>query len=404
MKCGLLGRHLAHSYSPAIHKYFGDYSYELFDIPAEELGSFLKTGTFRGLNVTSPYKQAVIPWLDELSPLAAQLQAVNTVVRREDGTLVGHNTDYSGFYSTVTRSGLQLSGKKVLILGSGGASNMAKAVLQSLDAKAVVISRNGINHYGNLQLHTDAAAIVNATPVGMYPDNGGRLLDLRIFPQLEGVFDMIYNPARTPLLLDAEKLGIPAFNGLWMLVAQAAETSQLFTGNPVDPKTIKAAWQSLHRRMENIILIGMPGCGKSTVGAALAAATGRQFVDTDQRIQEKLGCSIPEIINTKGQAYFRQLETEILREVGKESSLVISTGGGCVTQECNYPLLHQNGSILWLHRQLAMLSTDGRPLSVDLAQLYAKREPLYRSFSDISIDNNGTLQETLSHILQELPL
>ncbi len=401
MICGLLGRHLKHSYSPAIHKHFGSYEYTLFDIPANELGSFLKSDRFHGLNVTSPYKQAVIPYLDALSPLAQQLGAVNTVVRRTDGSLIGHNTDYSGFRSTLLRSDLQLKGKKVLILGNGGASKMGAAALESMGAHVVTISRSGENNYQNLLFHKDAAAIVNATPVGMYPDNYGRLLDLSGFPKLEGVFDMIYNPARTPLLLDAQSRGIPTFNGLWMLIAQAAETAQWFTGEKVPETAVSAIYEKLHKQMENIILIGMPGCGKSTVGKALAQSLGRPFVDLDGYVAEKAGMSAAEMICLHGEARFRTVETEAATEICTGSGLVIATGGGIVTVPQNAPLLRQNGRIFWLQRSLDKLPTKGRPLSSgNLEEMYQRRLPFYAAFADAVIDNNGNIENTVQTILE----
>ncbi len=272
-----------------------DYSYTLFEKEPEEVEDFLKSGDFTGLNVTIPYKKTVIPYLDELSPAAEKLGAVNTVVRREDGTLFGHNTDYFGFASLLKRSGLNVAGKKVLVLGSGGASNTVTAVLTGLGAEAVVISRSGENNYENLQRHEDVAVIVNATPVGMYPNTGVSPVDLKRFPKLEGVLDVIYNPARTQLLLDAEALHIPCANGLWMLVAQAKESAEYFTGTSIDDAAIAEIHANLAAQMANIVLIGMPGCGKSTIGALLADKLGRKLVDADEEIICLAGKPIPAI-------------------------------------------------------------------------------------------------------------
>ena len=400
MKCGLLGRKLGHSYSPQIHGYLGDYSYVLFEKEPEELENFLKNGDFTGLNVTMPYKKDVIPYLDELSPRAKRLGAVNTIVRRADGTLVGHNTDYFGFVSMVARSGLNVASKKCLVLGSGGASNTAVAVLEELGAQVVVISRSGNNNYGNLHLHADAAVIVNATPVGMYPNTGIAPLDLDLFSSLKGVLEIVYNPARTQLMLDAEKKGLVTMNGLWMLVAQAKEASEWFSGSTVSNEKIGEIHGILRRQMENIILIGMPGCGKSTIGAMLAEKLGKTFVDADEKIVELAGKPIPRIFDEDGEAAFRDWETKALAELGKQSGLVIATGGGCVTRERNYPLLHQNGTIFWLKRDLDKLPTDGRPLSQAnrLADMYAVRKPMYEHLADCVIDNNGTVEGTLSVI------
>lgn len=391
MKCGLLGRKLGHSYSPQIHAALADYSYGLFEKEPEELGSFLENGDFSGLNVTIPYKKAVIPYLSELSPTAARLGAVNTVVRRSDGSLMGHNTDYFGFRSMVEKSGLSPAGKKALVLGSGGASNTAVAVLEEMGAETVVISRNGENHYGNLHLHADAAILVNATPVGMYPNVGVSPVDLSKFPHLEGVLDVVYNPARTQLLLDAEARGLVAMNGLWMLVAQAKESAEWFTGSAIPDDRIAAIHRALKAQMENIILIGMPGSGKSTVGGLLAARLGRELVDADAEIVRAAGKSIPKIFGESGEAGFRSIETQVLSELGKRSGLIIATGGGCVTREENYPLLHQNGTIFRLDRAIRDLPTDGRPLSQSgkLEEMYRVRKPLYDRFADHTIDNNG---------------
>ena len=418
-KYGLLGQKLSHSYSPIIHGFLGNYSYSLFEREQDELEEFLKQGEFNGINVTIPYKKAVIPYLDELSPVAAKLGAVNTIIRKSDGTLLGHNTDYFGFHSLLQHTELNVTGKKVLVLGSGGASHTAVAVLKELGANVIVISRTGENNYENLSLHSDAAVIVNATPVGMYSfveiTAAGVLshverspLALDIFPKLEGVLDLVYNPARTKLLRDAEARGILWENGLWMLVAQAKEAAEYFTGHIISDSVIMDIHQKLSKQMQNLILIGMPGCGKTTVGKILAEKTARNFLDSDMLIAAKTGKSIPEIFAADGVAAFRRLETDILRTAASQSGNVVSTGGGCVTEDRNYPLLHQNGIIIWLKRDLSLLSTEGRPLSNpdSLQQMYLLREPLYARFADYVVDNNGRPEETVAAILailEELP-
>ena len=403
MKCGLLGHKLGHSYSPQIHSLLGSYDYFLFEKEPEELANFLKNGDFSGLNVTIPYKKAVIPYLSELSPMAKRLGAVNTIVRRE-GRLIGHNTDYFGFHSMLAQSGLDVQNQKVLVLGSGGASNTAVAVLEDLGANPIVISRTGENNYQNLQLHADAAVIVNATPVGMYPNVGVSPIDLSHFPRLKSVLDIVYNPARTQLLLDAQKRGITTMNGLWMLVAQAKESAEWFTNSSISNVKIQEIHKKLRLQMENIILIGMPGSGKSTVGKLLAAQLGKVFADSDCAIIERTGMSIPEIFTQQGVDGFRAIETEVLAELGMGSGLVIATGGGCVTREENYPLLHQNATIFCLDRNISSLPTEGRPLSQagQLEEMYRIRKPLYDRFADHHIDCNQNPETAAAQILQIL--
>ena len=405
MKTGLLGRKLGHSYSPQIHACLGSYSYDLFEKEPDEVETFLKTGDFTAINVTIPYKQTVIPFCSELSQTARRIGAVNTIVRREDGSLIGHNTDYFGFLSTVKHSGLDPYGKKVLVIGNGGASKPAITVMEELGARVTVITHKE-NTPENLRKHDDAAILVNATPVGMYPNTGLIPVDLSLFPRLEGVLDMIYNPARTQLLLDAEERGLITENGLWMLVAQAKEASEWFTGSPIDDALIGTIHQSLRLQMENIILIGMPGSGKSTIGRHLAAKLSKEFVDADAQIVSAAGMTIPEIFSQSGEAGFRQTESKVLSDLGKYSGLIIATGGGCVTRECNYAHLHQNGTIFCLDRQLSKLPTDGRPLSQKgkLEEMYRIRHPLYQRFADYTVDNNDTPDNCVRQILRYLNL
>ena len=399
MKCGLLGRKLAHSYSPAIHALLGDYEYNLYEKEPEELEAFLRSSDWDGINVTIPYKQAVIPYLDSLTPIASEVGAVNTIIRR-DGKLIGSNTDYWGFLSMVEKSGLSPAGKKCLVLGSGGASQVVQAVLRSKNANVVVISRSGENNYENLSRHVDASIIVNTTPVGMYPNAGVSPVNLDGFPHLEGVLDLVYNPARTQLLMDAESRGIVAMNGLFMLVAQAKTTAEHFMDTTLSDAKLAEIHHSLRAQMENIVLIGMPGCGKSTIGRLLAEKTGKHFVDADTEIENMAQKTIPRMFAEDGEAVFRDYETKVLDALGKRSGLVIATGGGCVTKMRNYPLLHQNGTIFWLQRELDQLPTEGRPLSTDLAAMYRTRAPLYAQFADHILDNNGTLDDAITAILE----
>ena len=402
MGCGLLGRKLGHSYSPQIHGLLADYSYCFFEKEPEQLADFLQNGDFTGINVTMPYKKDVIPYCAELTPLAKRLGAVNIIVRRNDGTLIGHNTDYFGFETMLRASGLAVAGKKVLVLGSGGASNTVVAVLQDHGAAVVVISRSGENNYQNLHLHADAALIVNTTPVGMYPNTGESPVDLNLFPMLDGVLDVIFNPARTRLLLDAEANGLVTMNGLIMLVAQAKEAAEWFSGSRIPDSRIDVVYKAMRKQMENIILIGMPGSGKSTVGAILAEKTGKTLIDADSYLVETAGRSIPEIFAECGEEAFRTLETEVLSTIGKRSGLIIATGGGCVTRERNLDLLRQNGTLFCLERNLDQLETAGRPLSqaTKLQEMYEIRKPLYQRFADYHIDNNGPAALAAEQILK----
>ena len=405
MRCGLLGEKLGHSYSPAIHGMLADYEYRLYEKSIEEVEDYLLHGDWDGLNVTIPYKKTVLPYCARLSDRARRIGAVNTLVRLPDGGIFGDNTDAYGFEKLIGRAGISVERKKALVLGSGGASVMAVEVLRSLKASpVVVISRNGEDNYNNIHRHADAQIIVNTTPVGMFPKNGASAVDLRCFPACEGVLDVVYNPARTALLLQAEKLGIPHAGGLYMLVGQAKRSCELFTGNPVADTEIERIESTLARAMQNIVLIGMPGCGKSSIGALLAEKLERPLFEADAMIEKEVGCSIPDIFADGGEERFRMEETAILRELGKRSGAVISTGGGCVTREENYDLLHQNGVIIWLTRDLSLLPKEGRPLSLanDLYDMYKKRRPMYERFSDYVIDNNGSKEDTVAQILEVL--
>ena len=403
LRCGLLGRTLGHSYSPAIHKELAGYSYQLFEVEPEQLGSFLTSGAFDGLNVTIPYKKDVIPYCAGLSETARAIGAVNTIVRRPDGTLWGDNTDAYGFSMLVQASGADVAGKKTLVFGSGGASLTAQYVLKTLGAReVVVVSRHGADNYENLDRHADAQIAVNTTPLGMFPNTGVSPVSLARFPELQAALDVVYNPARTEFLLQAERLGIPCANGLLMLTAQAKKSCEDFTGRPVPDIRITEITNSLAARMQNIVLIGMPGSGKTTVGTLLARQLGREFVDADLVLEAQAGMPIPEIFRREGEAGFRTRETAVLAQLGKQSGLVIATGGGCVTRAENYPLLHQNGVIVCLHRALEKLPVSGRPVSQALGPeaIYAQRKPLYARFADHMISNDGAPEDTVRAILE----
>ena len=359
---------------------------------------------FKGLNVTIPYKRTVLPLCDEVDPRAAAIGAVNTVVNRA-GRLIGYNTDIDGLKYLAQRAGVDLAGKKAVILGSGGTSRTARAAAEELGAaEIVVISRKGEDNYENLSRHADAQVLINTTPVGMYPSCGLSPVSLDALPRLTGVLDVVYNPLRTALLQEAEGRGLPCSCGLPMLVAQARRSAELFTGAEIPDCRLEEVLAGLTAQVRNIVLIGMPGCGKSAVGRALARRLGKEFLDLDQLIAERAGKPIPEIFAREGEEAFRALESEIVREAGARTGCVLSTGGGVVTRRENYAPLHQNGVIVHLTRDLSLLPTNGRPVSQsrDLGELWAEREPLYAAFADLTADNAGTVEETAERIEQEL--
>ena len=404
MEYGLLGERLGHSFSPQIHRDLAGYDYQLLPTPPEAVEDLFARRAFQGLNVTIPYKRTVMPLCDEIDPRAAAIGAVNTVVNR-NGRLTGYNTDIDGFLYMVRRAGVDMAGKKVVILGSGGTSRTARAAAGELGAREIVtVSRHGEDNYQNLSRHADAQVLVNTTPVGMYPNWGQSPVSLESFPALEGVLDVVYNPLRTALLLQAEERGLPCSCGLPMLVAQAKRAAELFTGQNIDDSRAEAVLHGLRGQLTSIVLIGMPGCGKTTVGRALAGKLGRTFVDLDEEIVRRAGTSIPEIFAREGEAGFRERESALVREFGERTGLVVSTGGGVVTRRENYIPLKQNGLLLHLRRDPAVLPTDGRPLSQATApeELWRRRAPLYAAFADGEIDNNGTLAGTLEQIEKEM--
>ena len=404
MEYGLLGERLGHSFSPQIHRDLAGYDYQLLPTPPEAVEDIFARRAFPGLNVTSPYKRTVMPLCDEIDPRAAAIGAVNTVVNR-NGRLTGYNTDIDGFLYMARRAGVDMAGKKVVILGSGGTSRTARAAAGELGAREIItVSRHGEDNYQNLSRHADAQVLVNTTPVGMYPNWGQSPVSLESFPALEGVLDVVYNPLRTALLLQAEERGLPCSCGLPMLVAQAKRAAELFTGQNIDDSRAEAVLHGLREQLTSIVLIGMPGCGKTTVGRALAGKLGRTFVDLDEEIVRRAGMSIPEIFAREGEAGFRERESALVREFGERTGLVVSTGGGVVTRRENYIPLKQNGLLLHLRRDPAALPTDGRPLSQATApeELWRRRAPLYAAFADGEIDNNGPLAGTLEQIKKEM--
>ena len=404
MEYGLLGEKLGHSFSPQIHRALAGYDYQLLPTPPEAVEDLFARRAFQGLNVTIPYKQTVMPLCDEVDPRAAAIGAVNTVVNR-GGRLTGYNTDIDGFLYLARRAEVDMAGKKVVILGGGGTSRTARAAAVELGAREIVtVSRRGADNYQNLSRHADAQVLINTTPVGMYPRCGQAAVSLDSFPALEGVLDVVYNPLRTALILAAEERGLPCSGGLPMLVAQAWRAAELFTGAPIPEGRVEEVLQELAAAQRNVVLIGMPGCGKTTVGRRLAERLGRPFVDLDEEIVQSAGLSIPDIFAREGEMGFRARESALVRDFGARTGLVISTGGGVVTRPENRAPLRQNGVIFHLLRNPASLPTEGRPLSQATApeELWRRREPLYAAFADRAIDNNGPLEETLEQIEKEL--
>lgn len=396
MQFGLIGEKLGHSYSKEIHNLIADYGYELREVKREELGAFMTERAFSGINVTIPYKKSVMDYLDVISDDAKKIGAVNTVVNR-DGKLYGYNTDFYGLKALLIHNGVSVRNKKVLILGSGGTSDTAYNVVTGLNAKeAIRVSRtkkDGFVTYDEAaRLHSDADVIINATPVGMYPDDDGVPVNIGLFPSLSAVIDAIYHPLRTNLVSDAENRGIKACGGLYMLVAQAVYAAALFENKKPDENLIDDVYGKILNDKRNIVLIGMPSSGKTTIGKALAARMGKRFADTDELIVGTTGKSIPEIFEKEGEKVFREIEKKVICDIAGNDGTVIATGGGVILDEKNVLALKRNGVIVYLDRKIDnLIATDSRPLSSnvdDLKKLYAKRKPLYEKYAEITIDDN----------------
>lgn len=400
---GLLGRKLGHSWSVPIHQALGCGDYRLIELEPEQLEGFLRREDIGGLNVTIPYKRDVMTFCDVIDPAAAAIGSVNTLVRR-GGKLYGYNTDIDGFLYMLRRANITLTGKKVLVLGSGGASLTAQAAAKRERAREiVVISRSGPDNYENLARHADGEVIINTTPVGMWPNMDSRPVDLKRFPRAEAVADIIYNPSRTGLLLQAEELGLCRSDGLPMLVAQAVRAEELFFDRSIPVSETGKIIARLWLDRTNIVLVGMPGCGKTTVGRALAALSGRTLVDLDGEIVRRAGRSIPDIFREEGEEAFRDLESRVLAEVCAQSGQIVATGGGSVLREDNRAALRRTGRVYFLRRDLDLLPRDGRPLSQagNLAEMYRLRRPLYQAAADVVIDNSVPLEKTAQLIWRD---
>ena len=403
---GCIGEHLPHSFSREIHGEIGGYAYDLKELTPQELPAFLTEKDFCGINVTIPYKQAVIPFLDGIDDTAREIGAVNTVVNR-NGQLRGYNTDLDGLVRLIRRIGLDLRNRKVLILGTGGTSRTAAFAARRLGASEILkVSRTAregaVSYETALRDHQDAEVILNTTPCGMYPEPDAQPLPLKPFTRLQGVVDAIYNPLRSRLVLEAQSLGLPAEGGLYMLVAQAVRASELFLDTSYPEEMTGRIFQSILRRKENIVLIGMPGSGKSAVGRELARRTGRPLADTDLLIGQRAGKTIPEIFRDSGEKVFRDLESEVIRELAVRGGQVLSTGGGAVLRPENVTFLRQNGRLFWLDRNPDLLvPTEDRPLAdtrEKMKQLYLQREPVYRAAADEIIPVRGTPADAADEI------
>ena len=401
---GLLGRKLGHSWSVPIHRALGCQGYRLIEVEPEELPAFLAREDIGGLNVTIPYKRDVMPFCAAIDKGAEKIGSVNTLVPGPDGRLRGYNTDLRGFLYLARRAGVSFKGKKVLVLGSGGASLTVQAAARGEGAReVVVISRNGPDNYENLGRHKDAQVLVNATPVGMWPQTGARPVDLARLPALEAVLDLIYNPLRTGLLLQAEELGIPCSGGLPMLVEQAAAAEELFFQKTIPPEESEKILAGLWQDQANLVLVGMPGCGKTTVGRELAALSGRPLTDLDEEIVRRAGKPIPEIFREEGETAFRELEQQVLADCAGQKGQIIATGGGAVLRPENRAAIRRSGRVYFLRRELEKLPTDGRPLSQkgSLEEMYRLRLPLYKAAADYSVENTGTVSETAREIWRD---
>lgn len=400
---GLIGRHLSHSYSRMIHVEMGCEDYCHTELEPEGIENFFKTHEIGGMNVTIPYKKDVLPYLDEISEDAREIGCVNTIVT-ENGRLVGHNTDAYGFLWMAKNAEIKLSGKKALIFGGGGAQLAVRRALSVAGAREIItVSRSGEDNYSNLNRHSDAEIIINATPVGMYPEPEGQIVDLDLFPRCEGVLDLIYNPFRTNLLIQAENKGVPCSNGLSMLVAQAKKAEEYFKGESIDEGEILRIMKIIAGNTRNIVLVGMPGSGKSTAGRLLSEISGKEIIDTDDEIVKTAGMSIPEIFEKGGEALFRQYESDAVKKACESFGKIIITGGGAVKTEANYLPLKRCGRIYHLERDVTSLPRDGRPLSknADLEEMYRQRLPMYTRFRDAVIEVSENANETAEMIWRD---
>ena len=405
MRCALIGEKLSHSYSRLIHKKFGMYSYDLVELPPDNLKEFVEHGGYDAFNVTIPYKSAINPYIDKVETLAMQIGAINTVCRL-GGKTYGYNTDILGMAYMLKRAGIALGGKHVMIFGSGGTGKTAEMLAKKNGAASItVVSRSGSVNYKNFYELQQTQIIINTTPVGMYPYSDISLADLSKFRNLEAVADVIYNPMRTRLMLQARELNLKYAGGLYMLVAQAKYSMDIFVKNRHPDEIIEQVYKYLLSRIINIVLVGMPGSGKTSIGKAVARRERRRYVDSDAEIVASEGRAITEIFAEKGEEYFRKKEKQTLFLLGSQNGMVISTGGGAVLDRENYYSLKANGRIYYLEREITDLATRGRPLSTGteaLKKLLEQREPLYKAFADVTVENDGDFFSCVDKILEDI--
>ena len=408
---GCIAEHLGHSFSALIHQKLADYHYELCELTPDEVDGFMKKKAFRAINVTIPYKQTVIPYLDEIDPIASRIGAVNTIVNR-DGRLYGYNTDFAGMCALIRRLGLSLEGKKVAILGTGGTSKTARAVAAHLGAGEILVvsrtPREGIIDYATLTAqHTDTEILINTTPVGMYPNNDGLPVEPELFPKLSGVVDAVYNPLSTVLVRRAQAMGVPAEGGLYMLVAQAAFAVEHFLDVTIPREKIDEVYEDIVKQKRNIVLVGMPGCGKTTLGRILAERLGLDFVDGDEEIVRREGMPIPQIFAERGENAFRDCEAAAIREsIAPRGGCVVATGGGAILRDENVFRLKQNGVLIFLDRPLDQIAATGdRPLSSNREMLetrYRERYPKYCACADIILPIGSDVYENIEKLFNQL--
>ena len=403
-KYGLLGRRLLHSLSPEIHRELGNFSYELFQVEPENLEEFITKKDFAGLSVVFPYKKEVVKYCDELTETAKKLDCVDTITVDENGRLIGDNCEYDGFCHMINKCGIDVKGKKVLLLGKN--ASVIRVVIEDMGAREIVdVTIDGKVNFENIYEHADAEILINTTQTGMYPNNGDKIVDVKNFPKIEGVLEVIYNPRRTKLICDAEDLEIPNSDGLSMLVAREYLAEIRFGRIEPDEELFKATYKTMSDRRKNIIFVGLPGCGKTTIAKVVAAKLGRPCIDVDRLIEMKAGVPVSAIFSAYGEKYYRELETETLRKITRNGGQVIATDSGAVMSLENQYYLRQNGYIVWLSRDLGSLKLNGVYLARNreaLERIHAERSPIYKFLADINVEVTDNAEKTVFGIIEKM--